>query len=141
MSSRGAGVWAAADKACKALGPDWRLPTDEEWKELASNFGGFYDHESSKKVGEPIKAYQSLIEGGNSGFAALLGGWRLTNGDYVGQGVRCHYWSVSASYESSAWNYEFGSSSKQLGRSNYLKRVGFSVRCLQGAPSNLKDKD
>ncbi|MCO6487020.1 MAG: caspase family protein, partial [Phaeodactylibacter sp.] len=64
-------TWEAAKKSCP---PGWRLPTDEEWQALAMKFGGYYDWEQRKDVGDPKKAYKALLEGGDSGFSALLGG-------------------------------------------------------------------
>lgn len=119
-------TWEAAEKACKTLGPGWRLPTDEEWKALMDSY-----------YGDAEIAYEALIDGGNSGFAALLGGWRNTDGSYGTQGVYGNYWSDSASYESNAWTYKFDNG--KLSRYYYGKSYAFSVRCLQGAPSNGKD--
>lgn len=121
-------TWEAAKKACPE---GWRLPSDEEWMELAGNFGGYSNYEGWKwkDIGDPKKAYQSLIEGGSSGFAALLGGWRDTSGSYVSQGVIGHYWSGTERVASNAWGYNFNYG--ELYRNFNPKGHGFSVRCLQ----------
>lgn len=67
--------WNAAKKACAALGKGWRLPSDEEWKELAKSFGGFHDYKTKRNIVDPKKSYQSLLKNGSSGFSALLGGF------------------------------------------------------------------
>ncbi len=36
-------TWEAAKKACQSLGNGWRLPTDQEWRDLAKRFGGADD--------------------------------------------------------------------------------------------------
>ena len=77
------------------------------------------------------KAYAALIDGGSSGFAALLGGWRYTLGGYNYQGVYGYYWSGSQRNESDAWNYYFVGLDKWLYRGINPKGYGFSVRCLQ----------
>lgn len=122
-------TWEAAKKACPS---GWRLPTDREWMALAKRFGGYSNYEKGKwkDIDDPVKAYQSLIEGGNSGFAALLGGWRDTSGSYSNQGVYGGYWSGTERDASYAWYYYFFYYGK-LYRSNFNKGHGFSVRCLQ----------
>ena len=65
--------WNAAKKVC----PDgWRLPTNEEWTNLAMKAGGYkyLDFGEWKNAGDPYLGYANLIEGGESGFNALLGG-------------------------------------------------------------------
>lgn len=31
-------TWRAAQRACRSLGPGWRLPTDEDWRRLATHW-------------------------------------------------------------------------------------------------------
>src|SRR5215208_348674 len=33
-------TWNAAQQACRSLGDGWRLPTDDEWRQLAEHYGG-----------------------------------------------------------------------------------------------------
>ncbi|MCB9297314.1 MAG: hypothetical protein H6559_29935 [Lewinellaceae bacterium] len=88
------------------------------------------------KYGGMEGAYKALIEGGNSGFAALLGGWRLTGGSFYYLGDYGYYWSATESGGSHAWSYHFFRSLGHLLRLGDDKAVGFSCRCVQGAPSN-----
>ena len=57
---------------------NWRLPTDKEWRAMAKEYGGADD--DARDVGKA--AYQALFGDGSSGFAALLGGKRFSNGGY-----------------------------------------------------------
>lgn len=123
--------WEAAEKACP---PDWRLPTDQEWKELALAFGGFYDLENSKNFGDPHKAYNGLSEGGISGFSALLGGYRLHNGKFVNLGSNGDYWNATESDFENALSYYFNRGSSKLRRRRGNKAWGFSCRCVQKLP-------
>lgn len=107
-------TWEAAKKACPK---GWRLPADKEWKALRDSYEN------------PGKAYEALMEGGSSGFAALLGGWRFTDGGYGGQGVFGNYWSDTERNASNAWYYYFNDG--ELVRYNNHKSYAFSVRCLQ----------
>ena len=59
-------TWKAAQSACNSLGNGWRLPTEKEWLELISQFGGYRIGE--KRIGNTKKGYNALIDGGVSGF-------------------------------------------------------------------------
>ena len=118
-------TWEAAKKACP---PGWRLPTDEEWRALAMAHGGLWDGEDK---GDPKKAYSALLEGGSSGFAALLGGWRYPDGSFGRLGVYGYYWGGTERDAQYAWRYYFGSYYGKLYRYYLDKSYGFSCRCLQ----------
>jgi uncharacterized protein (TIGR02145 family) len=70
-------TFEAAKEGCQLLGNGWRLPTDEEWREMAKQYGGADDDASDGGKA----AYEALLGNGSSGFAAQLGGWR--NSYYV----------------------------------------------------------
>ena len=115
-------TWEAAKVACTKLGKGWRLPTDTEWREMAKQYGGADDDASDGGKA----AYQSLIKGGASDFAALLGGLRYSNGSYSHEGVYGNYWSSTENDASSAWYYDFDSSSGKLYRYYYNKTIARS---------------
>jgi uncharacterized protein (TIGR02145 family) len=121
-------TWEAAKKACP---PGWRLPTDEEWQAFAMHFGGCYDGENGKKIGDPQKAYQALIKDGDSGFAALLGGHCHIFGSFLALSALGFYWSATERGGGDAYYYEFGSDGQSLYRVYCDQGFGFSVRCLQ----------
>ena len=65
-------TWQSPARACPSLGNGWRLPTDEEWRQLAKHYGGV-----SADSGDGGKAaYKTLLSGGSAGFDAVLGGGR-----------------------------------------------------------------
>jgi uncharacterized protein (TIGR02145 family) len=35
-------TWESAREACQKLGSGWRLPTDEEWRNLSKRYGGVH---------------------------------------------------------------------------------------------------
>ena len=112
-------TWEAAQEACIEIGAGWRLPKDEEWSNLRGAFGN------------AKKAYKALIEGGSSGFAAQLGGWRSRYGYFGFAGSLGYYWSSSPNGSSNAWRYFFSRNSGQLYRVLNSRDYGRSVRCLQ----------
>jgi len=120
-------TWESAQRACP---PGWRLPTDEEWRALAGASGGLWDGQDQ---GDPKKAYSALIEGGSTGFAALLGGYRSADGPFNNLGGDGIYWSATEFGGSYAWRYYFNSSFGKLYRVDDNKGFGFSVRCVREA--------
>ena len=62
-------TWKAANKACQALGENWRLPTDAEWHNLANLYGGLL----SESDDNGAAAFKALQEGGKSNFNATSG--------------------------------------------------------------------
>src|SRR5262245_61516503 len=49
-------TWESAQQACRLLGDGWRLPTDDDWRQMAKNYGG-------------VSA--DSTDGGRAAFAAL----------------------------------------------------------------------
>lgn len=72
-----------------------------------------------------------MIEGGSSGFSALLGGARYTDGGFDYLGGSGYYWSATESGSGSAWGYSFYRGSGELSRGSIGKSVGMSCRCAQ----------
>ena len=121
-------TWEAAQIACKQLGPGWRLPTKEEWGEIARLFGGV--DEESEDGG--AQAYEALIENGFSGFEAGLGGLRDLDGDFYDLGFKGYYWSATEGVASTlAYRYHFYSDSRTLRRHPHHKMRAYSCRCIQ----------
>jgi uncharacterized protein (TIGR02145 family) len=120
-------TWDAAQRGCRSLGGRWRLPTDDEWRQLASSYGGVSgDSPDSGKA-----AYAALSMGGRSGFDASLGGGRSDSGEYARLEAHGFYWTGSASDDTTAWFYNFGKGGVALHRQRGgEKGQAFSVRCV-----------
>ena len=117
-----------ARRGCQSLGNGWRLPTDEEWRQLAKHYGGVsQDSDDSGKA-----AYKALLAGGSSGFLALLCGGRSDDGQYARLEAHGFYWTASESDPASGWFYNFGRGGQALHRqSGGEKQRAFSVRCVR----------
>ena len=94
---------------------------------MAKQFGGADDDASDGGKA----AYQALIEGGKSGLAAQLGGYRYSDGDFNNLGNWGDYWSATERIASSAWSYNFYRNYGELYRNDTNKSRGFSCRCVQ----------
>ena len=121
-------TWESAKKGCALLGEGWRLPTNDEWKQLAAYVSGFpKDSLETRK-----KAYSALLTGGNSGFDAVLGGGRENNGEFRRLDAHGFYWTATESHTNTAWFSNFGKGSQSL----YYQIAGekpeaFAVRCVK----------
>ena len=122
-------TWESAQRACQSLGGGWRLPTDDEWRQLAAHHGGL--REESADRGHA--AYTALMTGGSSGFNAVLGGNRGSeDAQYARLEAHGLYWSASESGPTSAWFYNFGKGGSSVNRHrNGDKRMAISVRCVR----------
>ena len=122
-------TWESAQIGCRSLGDGWRLPTDNEWRQMAKHYGGVREHaDDSGKA-----AYTALLIGGRSGLNALLGGDRNAD-DRLYTRLQAHgfYWTASESKPTSAWFYNFGQGGLSLNRhSDGDKQMAVSVRCVR----------
>ena len=120
-------TWESARRGCQSLGDGWRLPTNDEWRQLAKHYGGL--REESDDRGKA--AYEALLIGGGSGFNAVLGGGRSDDGQYARLAAHGFYWTASESEPGSAWLYNFGQGGQSLNRhSDGKKQMAISVRCV-----------
>lgn len=121
-------TWESARQACQSLGNGWRLPKEEEWRQLAKRYGGV--REDSDDSGSA--AYQALLVEGDSGFSALLGGGRSEDGKYARVQAHGFYWTASENDPGTAWFYNFAQGSRSLNRQiGGEKQRAFSVRCVR----------
>ena len=112
----------AAKNACPI---GWRLPTIEEYCDLALTHGGYYytyggGSRKDQYGNNPEAAYSALIDGGSSGFNALLGGSSLSGLE----GVTGSYWS-SKKYHHLTFN------EGEIKSSGSSPSVGHYVRCTK----------
>ncbi|MCX6246244.1 MAG: hypothetical protein NTW10_00785 [Bacteroidetes bacterium] len=127
------------------LCPDgWRVPTDNEWKNLEGNSdSGFgqgdpvWDNFGGRghDAGLRLKATSGWSSGGSGtddiGFCALPGGERCSKGRFFVAG-RSGFWWSSTEYGASGALYRnmiYGM--EDINRNIHPKWMGFSIRCLR----------
>jgi uncharacterized protein (TIGR02145 family) len=123
-------TWESAQRGCQSLGAGWRLPADDEWRQLAKHYGGV----SADSDDRGHAAYTALVSGGGSRFNALLGGGRESGGGYARLEAHGLYWTASESEKdaASACFYNFGKGGLALHRQpNGSKQMALSVRCVR----------
>lgn len=121
-------TWESAQRGCASLGGRWRLPTDAEWRQMATHYGGLGN--DSPEGGKAT--YMALVSGGVSGFNAVLGGNRSGEGQFdrlEGHGL---YWAATENNPATAPFYNFGKGSQALYRQPMgQKQMAISVRCIR----------
>lgn len=121
-------TWESARRVCESLGEGWRLPTNDDWRQLAEQYGGLL--EESQERGKPT--FKALIMGGSSGFNVVLSGGRDLDGRYARLNAHGFYWTATESSAATAWLYNFGKGMQALNRhSDGEKQRAFSVRCVR----------
>jgi uncharacterized protein (TIGR02145 family) len=120
-------TWASAQQVCRSLGVGWRLPTDDEWRQMAKRYGGV----SADSADEGRAAFAALRSGGTSGFNAVLGGNRR-DGNYERVDAHGFFWTASDNDARTAPFYNFGENGRALHRQpGGDKQMAISVRCVR----------
>jgi uncharacterized protein (TIGR02145 family) len=123
--------WYAVVDPRKVCPQGWHVPTDAEWTSLTDHLGGERDAGGKLKSRTSWNAPNTGATN-ESGFSGLPGGDRNHGGGFFNYlGNYGSWWSASESGAEYAWNRLLGSNKADIGRYNYHKRSGFSVRCLK----------
>ncbi len=110
----------------------WHFPGDAEWDIIVNYLGG------SLVAGGKMKEtgtthWNSPNTGANniSGFSALPGGYRSTNGNAGNIGYDANFWSSTEDSSNYAWFRYLYYYSEDVLPYSYHKGFGFSVRCIK----------
>jgi uncharacterized protein (TIGR02145 family) len=124
--------WYAVNDS-RGLAPvGYHVPTDYEWGLLTNYLGG--DSVAGGKMKEAGTAYWNAPNTdatNESGFTALPGGYRFTNGNYDDIGVISNWWSSSEFSTANAWDRYLYNNGGNASRASDVKRAGFSVRLIK----------
>jgi len=110
----------------------WHVPSDAEWETLVNYLGG------GSVAGGKLKEtgtthWNSPNEGATneSGFAALPGGYRTSDGYFGDLGNYAHFWSSTENGSNTAWTRELYYYTARVYRYDAGKRFGYSVRLVR----------
>ena len=137
--------WYAVDDE-RGIAPEgWHIASDAEWMELEITLGmseseatdtGFRGTDQ----GSQLAGNSSLWTSGNlenngafgtSGFTALPGGCRNSNGNYNYVSCNSYFWSSTVYSDPNAWSRLLGYAYSDVYRNDGAKRTGFSLRCVR----------
>lgn len=109
--------WETANKVCPS---GWHLPSKSEFEKLINNYAAL----------DQTVCFD-LMEGGKSGFSALLGGRRGSSGNFVGF-EKCGYWWSSSEFDDKTASLLFMDNDYGISTiENFDRIVGASVRCVK----------
>ena len=124
--------WYAVNDSRNIAPTGWHVPTDAEWSTLVTYLGG--DNVAGEKMKEiGTNHWLSPITGATneSGFAALPGGYRNSNGSFRPLGYGATFWSSTEYDSDTAWYRRLHYTAASVNRTNNNKRDGFSVRLVR----------
>ena len=131
------GIATAGITTYKNICPSgWHVPTDADWTALTDELGGVYVAGGKmKSVGTAYWSSQSAGTDNSSGFSALPGGYRRTDGGFEDIRLTAFFWSATEVDGTFAWNRFLSNAGSSVFRGEYVyssvKSSGASVRCLR----------
>ncbi len=131
--------WYAVNTG-KLCPPGWQVPSDQDWQELFDKFGGRHrageklkergtSHWISPNAGTDSVRVEKTI--GDPNFRALPGGYRLTNGTFVGIGSHGYWWTSTPGNDKSSWCHKMFYNKGDTYRYSVSNKYGASVRCIK----------
>lgn len=129
--------WYAVNDERGLCPAGWRVPTDEEWTDLTDYLGGL------AVSGGKLKATGNLDDGdglwsppntgatNESGFTALPAGMRARLGWFWYLNDIASFWTATERNEEKAWGRRLTNLSQATIRTDYLKPIGYSIRCIK----------
>ncbi|MBN2480532.1 MAG: fibrobacter succinogenes major paralogous domain-containing protein [Bacteroidales bacterium] len=110
----------------------WHLPSEAEWTELTDYIGG--ESVAGSKLKEAGTAHWNSpnIDATNeTGYTALPGGDRISDGTFTDIGDIGYWWSATETNADYAWSQVMLHNDGGIFTFDGSKELGFSVRCVQ----------
>ncbi|MBS3965396.1 MAG: hypothetical protein KGZ80_13085 [Methylomonas sp.] len=124
--------WQTALNVCPA---GWRLPSDEDWKELIDYIGdnpvGKLKATGTIEAGTGLWHDPSVGATNQTGFTALPAGFHHHRSRFHNFGQSSYWWSATELDSGNAWMCVLVNDSKFANRFGHWKKDGFSVRCIK----------
>lgn len=124
--------WRAVNDARGIAPAGWHVPSDAEWQTLITTLGGeAFAGGKMKETGTEHWVPYNADATNESGFTALPGGARLSDGVFTDLGQSCEFWSTTSYDGSYAWFVSVTYAGATAMRSYNNKPMGYSVRCVK----------
>lgn len=123
--------WFAVD-AGNLCPTGWRVSTDNDWFTLETFLGGASP--AGGKLKETGTTHWNSPNTGatnETGFTALPGGYRHSDGLFSDMGIYGYWWSSTEYDASNSWNRKIQNSSDKTFRNYFNNKNGMSVRCIK----------
>jgi len=134
--------WYAVNDNRNIAPEGWRVPTDDDWKELSMALGmspseangtHWQGTDEGKKLKETGLSHwiDPNIASNTSGFTARGCGYREVTGEYNNMAVDVHYWTTTMEDADNAWYRVLYYNLGGIRRASNDRRYGFSVRLVK----------
>lgn len=142
--------WYVVNNIVGLCPANWHVPSDAEWNILEKFLDNTVDTTVTSYVGTDIGGKLKEIGNShwtspntgatnNSGFGALPGGTRYSDGTYYNIEYNGHWWSATAYDATNSWVRNLYYDNSKIFRGYGSKKYGFSVRCVRDLAADIKD--
>ncbi len=125
-------TWYATTDSRAVCPINWHVPTDAEWTTLTDYLGG--EAVAGGKMKEAGTTHWSTPNTGadnSSGWTALPGGYRSSDGTFYSIGGNGDWWSATEGGATYAWSRYLYYNDTVADRDSSYEYYGFSVRCVR----------
>jgi uncharacterized protein (TIGR02145 family) len=125
--------WYAVNDPRGLAPAGFHIPTDAEWTTLSTTClgGDATAGGAMKETGFTHWQSPNTSATNSSGFTGLPGGYRNSDGTFYVVSNYGYWWSSTESNPTDAWIRALFYTNGFIGRSDYNKTIGFSVRCIK----------
>jgi uncharacterized protein (TIGR02145 family) len=135
--------WYAVDDSRGIAPQGWHVPTDEDWKQLEMYLGmsqadadligqrGTDEGDKLKEAGTSHWNSPNTGATNETGFSALPGGHRYSNGNFFNLGAYANFWSSTEGTSNYVLDRLLIVNYSGIARYQDDKRFGYSVRCVR----------
>jgi len=112
----------------RGLAPEgFHIPSDKEWEQLNADV--------EEEVGASLKSKkgwkENKLASNHTGFSAIPGGYRVSKGPFIHEGILACFWSSTSKTPIEAWGRTLKYDYVDMGRDAGNKGSGLSVRCIE----------
>jgi len=124
--------WYAVNDPRGLAPAGWHIPSLAEYTTLENCLGtGYIAGGKLKTSGTTDWMAPNTGATNASGFSALPGGWRLTNGTYSGFGTQGWFWTATAQSATQSWAFYLVYSAAGSSFTGATNKAGAVVRCVK----------
>ncbi|MDD5426224.1 MAG: fibrobacter succinogenes major paralogous domain-containing protein [candidate division Zixibacteria bacterium] len=137
--------WHAGVDSRNIAPEGWHVPSDIEWKHLevylgmsqadADGYGWRGTEEGGKLKDTTLWASPNTGANNESGFTALPGGFRNSDGYFNNNGNYASFWSTTELGSVDCWDLELGYNRSQIYNDSRDRNRGNSIRCIKDSVS------
>lgn len=124
--------WFAVQDQRKLCPAGWHVPSANDWKKLETFLGGPGSAGGKLKAAGTDKWIEPNAGADNSsGFKALPGGSRNSDGSFNPVGETGHWWTSNEFAPTTAWHRQLYNNAEFIDNVYAIKNEGCSVRCIK----------